>query len=210
MNDMMFITPSDPRWYDLEDLPNEEWKDIEGYEGLYQVSDYSRIKSLPRFKIKIVKILKPYKDKYNRYVVSLYNGKNRKHQFVHRLVAQTFIPNPESKPEVNHISPTTKELCDNRVCNLEWATSKENSQWTIACGNLYKPTLGKFGKDNYRSKPIIQLDTNNVFIKKWANAREINRILGIDYRFVSRCCTHKCKTVHGYVFVFEEEYNERN
>lgn len=208
MCDFIMITPDNNKWYNLNDLPNEVWQDVLYYENLYQISNYSRIKSLSKFKSRKEFILKPYKDKYGRYCVSLYKNSKRKHYFVHRLVAQAFIPNVENKPEVNHINPITKELCDNRICNLEWVTSKENSQWCVKCGNMYQPTLGKFGKNHHASKPIIQLDLDGSFVNRWENAREIQKIIGIDYRYVSRCCTHKCKTAHNYIFMFEEEYYE--
>ena len=67
----------------------------------------------------------------------------------------------------------------------------------------------KFGKDNHRSKPIIQLDLDGSFVNRWENARDIERTIGIDYRYVSRCCNHKCKTAHSYIFMFEEEYYEQ-
>ena len=213
MSEFIFITPDDKRWYNLKDLPNEKWKDIKDYEGLYEISNYSRIKSLERVNSRGIilkeKILKPYKDRVSRYSIKLYKHGCKKGYFVHRLVGKEFIPNPYNKPEINHIEPVTKEICDNRICNLQWCTSKENSLWTIKCGNMYQPCLGKFGKDHHLSKPIIQLDLNNKFIKKWDNAREINRELGIDYRFVSRCCKHRCKTAHGFIFIFEEEYNDK-
>lgn len=208
MKNFIFITPNDNRWLNMKDLPDEEWKDIKGFEGLYQVSNYGRVKSLPKYKKPKNRIMKPYKTIDGRYQITLHKNAKNKKLFVHRLVAGAFIPNPENKPEVNHIDPVTKELCDNRVCNLEWVTSKENTQWCIKCGNLYKPCFGKFGKDHHGSKPIIQLTKDGVFVKRWENAREIQRNIGIDYRFISRCCNHKCKTAHGYIFIFEEEYNE--
>lgn len=200
------ITPNNSRWFDLNDLPNEVWKDIKGYEGLYQISNYGRVKSLSKYKNRKLFIMKPYKDKYYRYVVYLYKLSKKKMYFVHRLVGLSFIPNPYGKLEINHKKPITKDLCDNRVCNLEWVTSKENSEWTVKCGNLYKPSLGKFGKNNHLSRPIVQLDLSYMLIKKWENAREIDRTLGIDFRYISRCCNHKCKTAHGFIFMFEEDY----
>lgn len=208
-NELMFITPEDTRWFDLEDLPNEIWKNINGYEGLYCISNYSRIKHLPKFKNPREFIMKPYRDKGGRYIIYLWKNSKKKAVFVHRLVGISFIPNPGNKPEINHLRPVTKELCDNRVCNLVWATSAENSQWTKLCGNLYYPCLGKFGKNNHLSKPIVQLDINGNFIKEWENARQINRELDIDYRYISRNCKHKCHTAHGFIFMFKEEYYEQ-
>lgn len=209
MDGLIMIAPFNNNWYNLEDLPNEEWKDIKDFEGLYQISNYGRVKSLSKYKNRRTFILKPYKDKTNRYIVYLYKNSKKKNKFVHRLVGEHFIDNPCNKPEINHIVPINEELCDNRVCNLEWVTSKENSQWCVKCGNMYQPSLGKFGKEHHRSKPIIQLDLDGSFVNRWENAREITKTIGIDYRYVSQCCTHKCKTAHGYIFIFEEEYYEQ-
>ena len=206
-DELIFITPEDNRWYDLEDLPNEKWTNVTDYEGLYSVSNYSRIKHLPKFKNSREFIMKPYRDNWGRYTVCLWKNAKKKMMFVHRLVGMEFIPNPEHKPEINHLKPVTKLLCDNRVCNLMWATSSENSQWTKLCGNLYQPSLGKFGKDHHMSKRVVQLDREGNFIREWENARQIYRELGIDYRYVSRNCNHKCQTAHGFIFMFKEEYN---
>lgn len=206
---LSFITQDNAKWFCLEDLPNEKWLCIQDYEGLYEISNYGRVKSLSKYKNRKEFIMKQYKDKWGRYVVSLYKNSHKKARFVHRLVAQAFIPNPNNKPEVNHKRPITNILCDNRVDNLEWCTSKENSQWTIKCGNLYSPSLGKYGKDNIKSKPIVQLTPNKQFIREWENARQIDRELNIDYRFISNVCTHKSKTAKGYIFMFKEEYDEQ-
>ena len=209
MNDeLVFITHNDERWYVLENLPCEKWSHIKGYENLYEVSNYGRVKTISKYKVPRPVILRPFKSVFGVLTVSLYKNAKKKNKSVHRLVAEHFIPNPENKPEVNHINPITKDLCDNRVCNLEWVTSKENSRWTIKCGNLYKPWLGKFGKEHIKSKPIVQLDLYKNFIKRWECAREIERTLGIDFRYISRCCHHRCKSAHGFIFMFEEEYNE--
>ena len=206
---LIFITPEEKRWYDLDDLPNEEWLDINGYNGLYQISNYSRIKSLSKYKSRKIIIMKPYRDKYGRYIVKLYKYSKSKSFYVHRLVGLHFIENPDNKPEINHKTPVTLDLCDNRVTELEWCTSSENSQYTVKCNNHYSPALGLFGDDNPRSKPIVQLSIDGSFIKRWANAREIDKELNVDFRYVSRCCNHKCKTAKGYVFMFEEEYYDK-
>ena len=109
----------------------EEWRDIKGYEGLYQVSNLGRVRSLDRY-VQTKKGNKSFHkgkiligtDTGHGYmkVSLLYNGR-RKSVFVHRLVAEAFIPNPKNKPEVNHINCIKN---DNRVVNLEWVTSSEN------------------------------------------------------------------------------------
>lgn len=203
---LCFITPDDIRWFSLDNLPNEKWKDIEDYESLYQISNYGRVKSLCKYKSRQIIIMKAYKDKYHRYVIKLYKNGHGKSFFVHRLVGLHFIPNPNNKPEINHKTPITIDLCDNRYTELEWCTSAENSRYTVKCGNHYNPSQGLYGDDNPHSKGIIQLSKEGSFIKRWSNAREIDRELNIDFRYVSRCCTHKCRTAHGYIFMFEEEY----
>ena len=96
----------------------EVWKDIQGYECLYQVSNLGRVKSLRRSKIR-----KLCKDRGGYLCVSLKKHGTVKLCKVHRLVAIAFIPNPENKPQVDHINRIRN---DNRVCNLRWVTNTEN------------------------------------------------------------------------------------
>lgn len=109
----------------------EEWKDIEGYEGLYQVSDQGNVKSLARKRnnskgsyTQKERILKQSNTTTGYKKVELVKNGQKKSLRVHRLVAQAFIPNPENKPEVNHIDGNKT---NNFVSNLEWVTSSENT-----------------------------------------------------------------------------------
>ena len=106
----------------------EVWKDIPGYEGLYQVSTAGRVRSCPRKVYNYTKpgrFLKQYKSRCGYLYLSLVgaDGKTAKHKYTHRLVAAAFIPNPNKLTQVNHKN-FDKE--DNRVCNLEWVTQQEN------------------------------------------------------------------------------------
>lgn len=112
----------------------EIWKDIKGYEGIYQASNLGRIKALARTwysgksgytkKSKPEQIMKYRLSKNTNYcLLKLVKAGREKHLYVHRLVAETFIPNPDNLPEVNHKDGNKENNC---VDNLEWVTSKEN------------------------------------------------------------------------------------
>ena len=100
----------------------EIWRDIEGFEGLYQVSNFGRIK-----RVTTGKILKGDKNNDGYLRVKLYKNNTKSNKSIHRLVAEAFIPNPENKPQVNHINEDkTNNSLDNSLDNLEWMTAKEN------------------------------------------------------------------------------------
>lgn len=103
----------------------EIWKDIDGYDGLYQVSNLGHVKSFRRGRERILKA-SPNSNGYPK--VSLGKCNNT---FVHRLVATAFVPNPDDKPEVNHING---DKSDNRAVNLEWCTPSENTQHAFTTG----------------------------------------------------------------------------
>ena len=98
----------------------EIWKDVKGYEGMYCVSNFGRVKS---FKRKKAMILKPFYNMDGYLNVELRDSKSRKTISVHRLVAIAFVPNPLNKPQVNHIDEVKT---NNNISNLEWVTQKEN------------------------------------------------------------------------------------
>ncbi len=117
----------------------KEWKEIKGYEGKYIISNYGEIISLPRYKQNNSKLqyvepkeIKRYANTKNGYVyVQLWNNSSYKNIRLHKLVAQAFIPNPENKPQINHIDGNKQ---NNRIDNLEWCTCKENINHAWAIG----------------------------------------------------------------------------
>ena len=129
--------------FGLEDLEGEVWKWVEGYEGYYKVSNYGRVKTFPHNPRKKVQILKPVLTSQGYLRISLRKKDNDKTIRINRLVALTFIPNPENKTEVNHIDGDKFNNC---VENLEWCTDSENKRHAIKTG------LQKTGAENPNAK----------------------------------------------------------
>ena len=127
----------------------EEWKDIAGYEGRYQISNLGRVKTVERYKSdgrrQREAIRKSQIDHQGYEFVLLFNGiKNCRHS-VHVLVARAFIPNPHDKPQINHIDG---DKTNNDVCNLEWCTASENQRHAVRTGLSHY----KYGDENPRTK----------------------------------------------------------
>lgn len=133
----------------------EVWKDIKGYEGIYQASNFGRIKSLERIwysgrnrcikKTKPEQIMKYRLAKNTGYcLLKFVKDGNEKHFFVHRLIAETFIPNPNNLPEVNHKDGNKENNC---MDNLEWVTSKDNIKHADKTG-----LRNISGSDNWQAK----------------------------------------------------------
>lgn len=188
----------------------EVWKDIKGYEGLYKVSNTGKVKSFQRNREKFLSD-KYYENGYLR--ASLSKNKKKKKVLIHRLVAETFIPNPENKPEVNHIDGNKR---NNNVSNLEWCTRCENVNHAWETGlneehreklskTAYK-TVNKYKLWEKNRKPVIQMDLDGNFIREFGSAQEASEYYGIKrlWNSISACCTGRRKTANGYKWKFKE------
>ena len=170
-------------------MKNEEWRDVVGYEGLYQVSSEGRVKSLKRKGCKSERILKPIDDGRGYLRVDLYAGGKRKRFKVHRLVCQAFHENPGNKPQVNHIN---ENKTDNRASNLEWATARENSNFGTRNERVAKA----------RSKLVGQYAQDGELIKVWPSTMEVERQAGFSNGNISQAANGKYKHAYGFIWKY--------
>jgi len=175
----------------------EIWKDIEGYEGKYQISNYGNVKSNTRWGKG--KILKGGKTKGNpqpyRFVVLVKTGrKDAKNFYIHRLVAKYFCDNPNGYNEVNHIDGNT---FNNRFDNLEWCTHKQNMENANKRGALVDGHSSERGAKHPNAKAVLQYTMDGVFVKEWGSVNQIMRETGIPANAIFRVCSDKYPHEHS-------------
>lgn len=182
-------------------MKKEYWKPVLGYEGLYEVSNLGRVKSLDRWvkgiynsvQLKRGKIIKPRKTWDNYIVVNLSKDGKMKTVKVHRLVAQAFLPNPDNLPQVNH---KDEDKNNNTVDNLEW------------CTNLYNHRYGTCIKRIAASncKPVLQYTLDGEFVREWESAKQAEREGEFMATVIAKCCKKKQKTHKGFIFLYKNVY----
>lgn len=166
----------------------EIWKDIVGYEGLYQVSNLGRVKSSFRYK----KILKQFEDNKDYLRVTLYKNNKSKSIKVHKLVAEAFIPNPNNYNCVNH---KDENKTNNNVENLEFCSFYYNL--------MYGTRVQRIAEKN--NKPILQFDLEGNFIKEFESITQASKELNNSLNNISQCCLGRSRTSKGYIFRFKDD-----
>ena len=182
----------------------EIWKDIKGYEGLYQVSNMGRIKSLNYKRTGKEGMLKGRLNKKGYLMVTLYKTGEKPEQFyVHRLVAEHFLPNNNNFPEVNHKIDDFEHRSDNRVENLEWCDRKYNNNYG---SRNEKASASRKGKKHKLKRQILCIETGEIF----DTSQDVINIMfnekGCSRNIRYNLCG-KCKHAYGYHFKYIERKN---
>lgn len=190
------------------DKVTEVWRDIPGYQGVYQISNLGRVKSLsreityeptkfyPNGRVRVLKekILTPCKDKKGYEFVQLFKNGFFKCKRIHRLVAEAFIPNPDNLPLVNHKDCIRN---NNTVDNLEWCTDEYNCNY----GGAVEKRISQI------RRPVLQYTLNGEFIKEWESATAFVATLGIKQgngTNILKACKGIYKQAFGYKWKLKE------
>ena len=170
----------------------EEWRFINGFPK-YMVSNKGNVKSLKYKRKNKEGFLRKNKDKDGYEIVGLQCGKKIITKKVHRLVAETFIPNPENKPCVNHINAIKD---DNRLENLEWVTYQENMNNPLTIQNI----------KNTSCKCVLQIDNNNNIKSLYDSTLAVKHKLNYDNSTISKVCNGKRKMAYGFKWKYLDDY----
>lgn len=195
-----------------------EWKDIKGFEGIYQISNTGLVRSLDRiiglcrYKGKMKSV---YINAMGYQCVTLCKNKHSKAYTIHRLLAEAFIPNPEKKPCVDHINTITT---DNRLENLRWVTYKENTRNVITYEklknqlldeNFIKSSIQKRKEKYGKIKDVYQFTLDGKFVAKYYSLQEAQRKTGIFYTAIKRVCVGRDVSAGGFFWSYEKKFTPR-
>lgn len=204
-------------------MQKSEWKDIKGYEGIYQISNTGLVRRL-EWRQKRENMTVTYKERTRRvYINSMgypcvtlsKDGKSKPYT-IHRMLAEAFIPNPDNKPCVDHINTITT---DNRLENLRWVTHKENTRNPIT----YKKLSEQFRDKEFIKQSVItrknkygkildvyQFQEDGTFVAKYYSACQAQRETGINYQLILKTCRGEYRSAGGYFWSYKKEFNMRD
>lgn len=192
-------------------MEHEIWKDIKGYEGHYQVSNLGNVRCMHYGRKRqnpnrgTIQNLVQLENNHGYLFVRLFKDGIKASVLIHRLVAMAFIPNPDNKPQIDHINTNPK---DNRVSNLRWVTRKENINNPItlekirkATKNNHIPIYGLEKAHTNNKKPVLMIEPKSgSVISEFSCAKEASIITGIISQSISSTCTGRRKTAGGFVW----------
>lgn len=194
----------------------EEWKDVIGYEGLYQVSNSGKVKRFAYYnkvssggkQYRKEKLLVPVKHRNGYFFYGLCKDGVGKHIFAHRIVAEAFIPNPNNLPFINH-KDENKE--NNVVSNLEWCTSQYNNTYN----NIHKKRIEIRSRRHPKgvcvnSRNVYQYTLDGVFVKEYESTSEAARICGYSQSMIARCARGERSKYKNYVWRYEKVTKDNN
>jgi|SRR5690606_18192860 len=178
----------------------ETWKEIKNYENLYEVSTLGNVRRKKGYQAKKDRILKAINNGHNYLCVCLSKESIVKRYYIHRLVAETFIDNPDNKAEVNHRDGNT---LNNKSNNLEWVTRSENHLHRYKILKRPATNKGKFGILNWNSKKVGMYNKENILIETFPAVMEAARKLGCSDSSIRSVIYGKAKTCKGFIFKYE-------
>lgn len=178
----------------------EIYKDIKGFEGRYKVSNFGNVRSENYKNTGKVKVMSPVLHHTGYLYVHL--GKNVT-KSVHKLVADTFIDNPNNYPVVNHIDGNKQ---NNKVDNLEWTTALDNIRHAITTGLRIPQINGAvMGSGNVQSKAVLQFSKDGTFIKQWYCISDAARYIGCNPAMITNNASGRTRSCHGYIWKYADE-----
>lgn len=192
----------------------EVWRDINGYESYYQVSNLGRVRSLDKMqnyngsvRIHEGRVLKPSSDGKGYYIVSLSKNNKAVTKTIHRLVALAFMPNPNNLPHINHkdecktnnfVFINNDGTINEEKSNLEWCTASYNVNY----GNAAVERGLKQRNDRNKSKLTAAYTTDGYLIDVYQSAREASRRTGVPQTLIYKCCRGENKSAKGFIFQY--------
>lgn len=177
------------------------WKPIQGYEGLYDVSDSGDVRSLNYNHTGEPRILTPKRHSSGYNTVVLCKNSEKKNKSIHILVAQAFVDNPDGKPQVNHKDGDRQ---NNHADNLEWVTASENIHHSFEVLGKQSPNKGRIGKSHYAAMSVSQYSLTGQFVKRWDCISDAAREIGCSPCQIINNIKGRSKTCHGYMWRYEE------
>ena len=184
----------------------EIWKDVKGHEGIYQISNLGKVKSLTRIlpngsKRKGI-VLKQCTGPSGYVVVCLSKDGKSKTKYIHRLVADAFVPNDESEKEVDHLD---NNKLNNSSGNLEWVSRKENVRRSWDDGLMENQRKSAVKSGFARVKRVIKTDNRGNILGEYRSQTEAAKAVGVSPPSISMCCTGVRESAGGYYWKYAGE-----